>query len=222
MRKNILILPIVWSALLAMIGTAAYVSRRIAYPLADLFRDPAHALDGPWYAGLFSALGVTMWAAAAAICLFSFAVVRSRSSNRDARLFLLFFGLLTLLLCYDDLYQMHETIIPRWLGIPETAVLASYALLMGGALLRFRRTILQSDPHLLIAALACFGVAAIIDVSPGASPVITVVENSLELLGISAWLMYFGRKSFQLVMDADQVPTHSERRVATRRLKVWV
>lgn len=204
MHTKLLALSLVWSALLVMIGAATYVARQIGYPVANLFRDPAAALEAPWYTGLFSLLGVNMWAAAGAICLFSFAVVRSQSGSREVQLFLLFFGLFSLLLCFDDLYQFHETVIPRWFRIPEVVVLATYALLLAGSLLRFRSTILQTDYRTLVAALVCFGVAVVLDQVPISSSVRTVAENGLELLGISAWLMYFGFTSFRMVADASR------------------
>ena len=46
--------------------------------MGDLTRDPAAILDVPVYVGFLSQIGILLWAATAAICLFSAAVLWRR------------------------------------------------------------------------------------------------------------------------------------------------
>lgn len=160
-------------------------------PMADLIRDPAAIAGMPAYTGLLSQIGLFLWAAAAAICLFC-ARLASRGGPDEAGMARFFFasGALTLLLGLDDAFLLHEDVFPR-IGIPEKVVLASHVLLTAAYLLVFARTILTRTGHGLLAmALFFFAASVVLDVlNPPAMPYLA--EDAAKLTGILGWLAYF-------------------------------
>ena len=100
--------------------------------------DPLAILHGHPLTGALSNLGVLVWCAAATICLFTWVVRRhQRASGRVAPPFLLASGLLMVFMMVDDLYQVHDALLPRYLGAPEEPVIVLYVLLTAGWLIFF-------------------------------------------------------------------------------------
>lgn len=96
-----------------------------------LLRDPAAAFDFAPSAGLFSHLGVLAMAIGGAIAVFA-ALLLPRGDRQ--RLVLASAGALSLWLAVDDLFMLHEKILPRLIGLPEHATLGLYVLLALGLL----------------------------------------------------------------------------------------
>ena len=178
--------------------------------LSDLMRDPAAVAAQPFYIGLGSHVGVLLWGAAATICLFSAGVLTPGSEAGTRRSFLNASGVLTLILALDDLFLLHEEVIPRFLGIPEMVVLGSYGLLVIAYLTRYRGVIARTDHYLLRLALTFFGLSLVLDMLPALFPdsssmrdvlppvlidVHVLLEDGAKLFGIVSWLGYFGGAS---------------------------
>ena len=164
-------------------------------PPVFLLRDPANVADYPFYIGLLSNIGVLLWGASAAICLFTARAIRGRVEAA----YLAAAGLLTTLLTVDDLFLLHEDALPIYLHIPERLVLGSYVVLTLVFLLRFARLILRTDYLPLLFALGFFAVSAVVDVWFSRQSWAFWVEDGLKLLGIVSWLMYFTRICLQLL-----------------------
>jgi hypothetical protein len=94
-----------------------------------LLRDPAAAFKFPPSAGLFSHLGVLAMAVMGAICVF--VALLLQRGTRD-RMVLLYVGMLSMWLALDDLFMLHEGILPRTIGLPEHATLGLYVVLAIG------------------------------------------------------------------------------------------
>ncbi len=98
-----------------------------------LLRDPAAAFDFAPTSGLFSHLGVLAMAGMGAICVFVGMMLTRGAGDRTV---LLYAGTFALWLALDDLFMLHEGILPRVVGIPEHATLGLYLVLVLGLMWR--------------------------------------------------------------------------------------
>ena len=192
----LLILPFVIA--LAALAGAVVASRVANIPVSVLTRDPVTSLDGPFYTGWVSALGAVLWFGAASVCLFGAALLSGRGESHSA-LFLLASGLLTAMLGADDLFLIHDGLMPHALHVGERVVLAGYAGLLLTFLFVFRRELLGASPGPLVAALLFFGMSLLVD--KGFIPVPEndrhLAEDGAKLLGIAGWFAFFVRTTFK-------------------------
>jgi hypothetical protein len=151
-------------------------------------------MEAPVYVGLLSNIGILFWCASATICIFSFAVLQKNLDDREVLLFLLFSGLMTVVLLLDDLFLYHEEVFPEYLHIPQKAVLAGYGIMIFLYLIRFRKTIIQTEFLVLLFSFGFFGLSIIIDWIPQSTiPEHHLFEDGSKLLGILSWFAYFTR-----------------------------
>ena len=157
--------------------------------MTQLSRDPLQRLQLPVYLGLLSYLGVLAWCAASAIMLFSAFLVRQSHPDSLPARFLVWMGVLAAILFLDDLFMVHDTIVPVHLHLPEISFYLVYAGYMGLLLVQFWRFILtQTDYILFLLAGVCFGssVAIDIDLIPGKIG----TEDTLKMFGIMIHCYY--------------------------------
>ncbi len=165
-------------------------------PLTDLMRDPTAVADIPFYIGFVSNIGILLWCAAAAVCLFSWNLLKRLKSNFPNQSFLFWSGTLTIILLLDDLFLLHEDVFPNGLGISQKIVIGSYLGMVLGWLLLFRNEILASDFSFLLLALGFFGLSVGVDyldelVERFVGQWRIFFEDGFKLLGIGCWLYYF-------------------------------
>lgn len=169
-----------------------------------LFRDPAVTAALPPYLGVFSHLGVLAWWAAATACLLSALVLpagRERAMMAAA-------GAFAALLALDDLFMLHESLMPR-LGVPEKLVLGSYAVLAITFLVGFRDIHRRMDWPLLLASLALLGLSVFVDVAFAYSVTSLVIEDGTKFAGIIAWSAYHllaARHALRRALGTDGAP----------------
>jgi hypothetical protein len=149
-------------ALAAIIG-AYSLSLLTGAPLSDLTRDPTSVTHSKFYVGLLSNLGVMLWTAAATACFMGAFILSNDRRFHQSAIFLFSSGALSLILTLDDLFRIHETVLPRYFHISETLVIAGYLLLSLAYLAYFFRQILTTDYLLLILALLFLGLSMAID-----------------------------------------------------------
>lgn len=181
---------------LLMVAASSVVAWLSDVAPADLTQDPATLLGYPSYLGLFSHLGIVLWAAAAAIAVFAWAVLRS--SDRERARYFAFAGLLSTLFAFDDLLLLHEEVLPHGVGIDEFVVMGAYGLLSLAFLIRHYARIVVEGPALLLAAVVSLGISVLLDLWDP-SDVNVLVEDGFKLLGIGCWLGHFGRAAARLL-----------------------
>lgn len=167
-------------------------------------------VDLPGLAGLpgttsaVSYLGVALWHWAAAACWFTSLLLVGgprRGLQRAATL--------SLLLAIDDGFMLHEEVLPQLLhlsaSVVQPGIYCVYGLLLIGALKRFPELWRRPESRLFIAALLCLGASIGIDMAKDSGwfgarsrmildPAYAMwVEESLKLLGISAWTSFWWR-----------------------------
>lgn len=178
------------------------VHRATNIPFKMFTADPAASMDFHSFYGYISHIGILFWCAAATVCILSAAVLHLRKDQLETVRFLSCFGALTAVLMFDDLFMLHESIVPWYLHIPEKAVLAFYGAFAVYCLVRFRHVILSNDARYLVLSFAGFGVSVAIDqlseriYLPGEY----LFEDGAKFIGIASWLVYFVNFSFSKIM----------------------
>jgi len=177
--------------LLAIAAVAVLAAVPLGLPLVvdvdgdDLSRDIADTAKVPWWTGAISLAGLMLWSAAAAICGFGAAAVSDRRRG-DAR-FLAATAVLLLLAAVDDALQLHETVGPEELGIPELVCYAALGVAALAWALRFRREILATRLWVLGLAAVFFAGSLLSDfltIGP------TAAEDWLKNSGIAILLLW--------------------------------
>ena len=160
-----------------------------------LTKDPVAVADLPAYTGFVSQLGIFIWAATAAVCLFTFAI-QQRALKRSGGSFLLASGLLTFALGFDDAFLLHEQVLPGF-GVDQYVVMVGYMVLVLCYLGYFFRQIWRTDYWLLACALAFFACSVAIDWwDPQIDrSTLFLFEDGAKLIGLVCWAVYFLRLS---------------------------
>lgn len=169
-------------------------------PVSNMTRDMAAIANVHPLTGVVSNVGILLWCAAAAICLFSSSLLRNQGARAEAG-FLWWAGLMTTGLLVDDFFMFHEYIAPVHLHLNEKLVHASYFCVTAVYLLRHRRLILESNYWMLAAALGLFAVSTLVDVVD-AEGWWRLVEDGCKLLGIASWLGYHAGRARHWLVEA--------------------
>jgi hypothetical protein len=203
--------PLLWlyAATAALLGIIAAHAALTGAPPYLFTRDPAAIHEANPLLGAISNLGIVLWAAAASVALFTSRQLARAEEARSMSAFLLAAGLLSCWLLLDDLYMLHERVLPDWIGVPQPLVFGVYAIAMTVLIARFRGVIRTTDPRPLAMALGFFALSAAIDQGPAAWhgwDALVLVEDGAKLFGLVSWVAYFGAVSAQAL----------RRRVTTR------
>jgi hypothetical protein len=176
----------------ALLGAVVVAQARFGIPYSHLLADPSAWAPVPAYAGAVSYLMIVIWAATAAISLFAVALPLHPPMVRRA--FLLRAGLISAGFGLDDLFALHERVLPNLLRVPEVVVLVVYGLILLTHLAISRTAIRASQWPLLAVALGLFAISVGVDVASGSvvpdrAPV-RVLEDGAKLAGLLFWLLY--------------------------------
>lgn len=174
--------------LAGLLLAALILAGSVELQFIDLTRDVFSTASIPVYTGLVSNVGVFLWAAGVAMCLFA----RGMAPAGEGR-FLLASAGITAVLLVDDFYMVHEWIGPNFLGIPEEAFYLAYAVMGGIYVVGYRDRILRGSGRVLLFATGvAFAGSLGIDLleRPPAATWQTFVEEGLKLLGIGCWVSY--------------------------------
>ena len=186
----------IWIAVsAAVLAGFAAVCGATGIAFSDLSRDASEILDFPVYIGALSHLGILVWGAGSAVCLFAAWLQVSGDDAGERRRFLAVSAAVTAWLVLDDLLTLHEVVIPSLLGMRQRYVLALYAAGMVVYLVRFRKTILRTEYSILLLSLSCFGVSVLADILQTRLSWAGhhYLEDGAKLAGIASWTAYFAR-----------------------------
>lgn len=212
-RELLAVATLVWLPLLVVLAAIVVVTSGSDVTVRQLTQDATTVLDGPFYVGLVSNFGLTLWAAAVTVCLFTASL--ARAAGTGFRRFLAVSGGFTAILLFDDLALLHDEILPIYAGISGDAYGILYVAFMLGYLFAFRRPILATDWPILFVALVCFGVSTVVDVGSSAlgsffsASTVVLVEDGTKLLGIGTWLAYFVAVARRVLADGPRMTPHA-------------
>lgn len=158
----------------------------------------------PPYLGFLSQAGVVVWTIGATVALWTVIV---GVAERSRRRLLLSGGVLTTLLMLDDLYLLHDVVLPVVTGIPEHVFLG----LNGLACMLFvavNWTAILGTPWLFLAVAVGF-LALMIGFDLVEHEVEFAHQHLLEegakFVGIVFWSLYFVTTSLQVTRSAETV-----------------
>ena len=188
---------------LCALAALAALSLATGIEASYLTRDPSETLRAPFYIGFVSNVGILVWSAAAAVCLFAAAVLARTPGAVEQTAFLLASGFLTSWLALDDLFTLHDVVIPTYLFVPQKLFLAVLGLVVFSYLVRFRVAILATDYLLLLLAFGFLALSVLFDGLQGrfAVPFHHYFEDGTKLLGIVGWAVYLTRTAAQQVLS---------------------
>lgn len=176
-------------------------------PLAVLLRDAnatARATETglPFYRGALSNLGILLWWGAANVYAFAAYLAHPRAlGSGPHRAFLTYMALFTGLLALDDLFMIHEEILPVRLGVPEAGMYALYGALAAG-LVWFVHELMTTDFMVLGLAFAFFALSVVFDQGLlrqfGLPALVSLLAEDLsKMLGIALWFAFALRTAKQ-------------------------
>jgi hypothetical protein len=149
-------------------------------------------------AGFLSSMGVLLWWTSASIWLFCAGLRLPGSAARAAPLhqrFCLSSAGLSAYLALDDLFQIHESLAPDYLGVPEGAVYGLLGLSVMAYLVSFRSLLLNRRGLILLVSLALLAASVVVDsvLEPWLWRLghwTYLVEDGLKWMGIAAWCAF--------------------------------
>ncbi len=171
------------AALLALLGNGPSSDAR-------LLLDPAAVAGLPWYTGLISNLGVILWAVAT-VSAMSAARIARLGNRHGAAAYLTQGGGLSVLLLFDDLFQLHSAVLPELIGTPKSFVLLVYLTALAGWMLTNVEQVRRTRWMLLAASALALAVSIVIDQFAPGQTWSLIAEDSAKFLGIIAWALYF-------------------------------
>ncbi|MCH9815903.1 MAG: hypothetical protein K0U64_05540 [Actinomycetia bacterium] len=195
-------------SLLLLLGVVLYdilTDRAASYLLRD-----ATSVGGVLpEAGAVSEFGIGVWTVSAAVCAFTGALL-FRCRDRDWSVFFWVTSALLAWFALDDQYQVHETLVRKYLGIGGSVYIVVYGVAILAWLWIFRRRLVDGW-QILAAALAALFVSVMSDFvtdrayegeSDGSLLTISadsmgIVEDYAKLLGILLWATFLVRLAYR-------------------------
>ena len=156
-----------------------------------VLRDPIQACDYPTSVGMISNIGVLMWASATTISLFT-STSGLVNDSKCRRLFL-FGGLLSAVLCLDDLFLLHD----RHVG--QNFIYITYGILTIFILISFYKLIIRFDSLAFIVSSMFLGLSILSDKFQESFFIsystMQLYEEGFKFIGIACWLLFWWKAS---------------------------
>jgi len=155
----------------------------LAYVLRDISQSCGNIVS--W--GIFSNIGILLWASSASVSLFSFFVpIQSNKSRLNS--FLLSGSIFSIILCLDDFFLIHERFIN------ERLVSVFYVILSFVLLIKFWK-IIRNNFFLFFLPSFLLGISLLIDnlqnLFLSHLLLSQILEEGFKFSGISCWLYFW-------------------------------
>ena len=162
-------------------------------PIWMLVKDPAEVKHFPPYIGMLSNWGVILWTATAVICLFSAVILKQQKAPDVTFRFMTASGVFSLWLGIDDLYLLHDRVLPKLFHISEAFFYLLYIIVFLVYLIYFIPQILKYDYLLFFAAFLLFLVSRTFFILLPFLDQFITTGDLLKYFGIVFWLAFFYR-----------------------------
>lgn len=182
--------------ILISLGSAGFtvmVAKLTGSSISSLAKDPAEIRHFPPYIGMLSNWGVILWIVTASICLFSAILLKQQKASGPTLKFLATSGTFSLLLGVDDLYMLHDRLLPRLFHMPEIFFYLLYFFAFAAYLVYFIPQILKYDYLLFLAAFLFFVFSRQFFVRIPYLSEFNTTGDMLKYFGIVFWLIFFYR-----------------------------
>lgn len=186
--------------ILAIAGAKVWAD--VAVP--SLLRDPSAYLGAPPLTGFLSMLGGMVWAGA--VALWAALPATARSGDTTTTRFALAMASLTAYLAADDMFLLHEAVLPSLLHIPESAVIGTIGVATVTCVLLFRHRLASHRPALFALAVLLLSSSVAFDVinslrNVRTSSLFLLAEDGCKWLGICGWCAYAFSTLAQAIRD---------------------
>jgi hypothetical protein len=199
------ILVMAYALTTAILSVVIFLGMEHDVELDHFTQDPASIMDTPFYLGFFSYIGILFWCAASTLCFFTRLLLHDDDAEQKRkRQFLLYSGLISALLMFDDLFLMHEVVFPEYFMLPKNAVYLIYMNILVAYLIIFRAEIMQTEYLIFVVAAALLGISQFVDSLPMPIPEDSFLEDAVKLFGIVTWFTYYMRYCVQMVKHQEQ------------------
>ncbi|MBW0118428.1 hypothetical protein [Pseudonocardia abyssalis] len=211
--RTLLVAAVTVAVTVAVLAAFVVLAGLLDVRFEDFSRDPATVTGGSFHAGYLSQLFVLGWNLAAAVALFSAAVLHRVGHSAGARL-LVAGGAITAAMALDDLLLLHDAVYLA-IGIPESLVYLLYGLAIGAFTIGFRGRL---GPAVLLVggAAVMWGASAVIDLTLGGAGASFVLEDGSKVVGVALWSVMLVRQSYAelgvLLPAGDDPETRSRHR----------
>ncbi len=199
------ILVMAYALTTAILSVVIFLGMEHDVELDHFTQDPASIMDTPFYLGFFSYIGILFWCAASTLCFFTRLLLHDEDAEQKRkRQFLLYSGLISALLMFDDLFLLHEVVFPEYFMLPKNGVYLIYINILVAYLIVFRAEIMQTEYLILMVAAALLGISQFVDSLPMPIPEDSFLEDAVKLFGIVTWFAYYMRYCVQMVKHQEQ------------------
>ncbi len=192
------VLVVLYAITTAILSIVIYIGIENDIELDHFTQDPASIMKTPFYLGFFSYIGILFWCGTAVICLFTRSLIHDEPENNRARQFLLYSGLITSLLMFDDLFLLHENVLPIYFSLPKNIVYLIYVNIILVYVVLFRNELMETEYVILIIASGLIGISQFVDLVPMPIPEDSFLEDAVKLFGIVTWFTYYTRYCYTL------------------------
>lgn len=189
-KRHFPLLVTTYTVLLFMLVTVSIIGNHYHIPIGHLTRDPSVILHGSPFIGVISSIGILFWCSTVALCFFCSVICFNDKRISHFR-FLLFSGLFTAFLMFDDLFTFHEIVFPDYLHVPEKIVYLVYITVFLIYSACFCKRILDSEYAILLIACVFFSLSLIIDQFFEIEGMGYLLEDGFKLFGIVTWFLFF-------------------------------
>jgi len=199
------ILVMAYSLTTAILSVVIFMGMEHNIELDHFTQDPASIMNTPFYLGFFSYIGILFWCAAATLCFFTRLLLHENDpAQKRKRQFLLYSGLVSALLMFDDLFLMHEVVFPQYFMIPKNVVYLIYINILVIYVFAFRAELFDSEYLVLMVAAGLLGISQFVDSLPMPIPEDSFLEDAVKLFAIVTWFTYYMRYCVLMVKLQEQ------------------
>lgn len=184
----------IYSALTAFFVIIYFTSQWMDIEIEKFTADPITTFDSHPFVGVVSNLGALLWCTTAVVCIFSYFILRNKIPKKSAS-FLLWSGLLTAMLLFDDLFMFHDYLAITHLNIEQTTVYIVYLILSITWFIYFFDEVRTNDFMILLLAGLFLGLSVIGDFVLPQEGIAYMFEDASKFFGIVTWTIYFIRIS---------------------------
>ena len=179
--------------LLTTIGFIVLIAKLRDTSIEKFTKDPADIMHYPAYIGALSNLGNLLWAMTTIICLFGAIIVKQHRTSSFTYHFFLASGIFSFILGMDDLFLLHDHVLPHLLHIPEGVFYFLYLITIIVILIYFLPLILKYEYLLLGTSVVLFGLSRCILIFPLSFDPLKITADLLKHSGTIFWLIFFYR-----------------------------
>lgn len=207
-RESLFLLLKVYVPTIAFLGIVSFIARSNDITFGYLSRDAIQTLwheegaEVSVYIAFLSNVGITMWCFTVATLFLSYKLAKDLGRPKRIQRFLFSSGLLTVLMLVDDLFLLHDVVMPVYLHISEKLFYLFYGSSVLALLYFYREVILRTDYILFLLAFVFMAGSVITDVLLAFGIEIYDVylfEDGFKFMGIVSWLVYFARTSYNSI-----------------------